>query len=206
MTVPVPRDDAVRALSTHPYLRPSFPLANRLGRQLWEVACALLFRPSPRPAHAWRAFLLRRFGARLGRGCHIYPGARIWAPWNLSCGDLASIADGAVIYNTSPIAIGEQAVISQEAYLCGATHDYDDPEFPLVSAPIEIGARAWICARATVLSGVRVGAGAVLGLGSVASADLDSWTVYVGLPARRVRSRRRQEPIDARAPSRLGRP
>ena len=172
-----------------PFLRPAFSPGNRLCRLVWGIACALLFRFSPRPLHGWRSLVLRLFGAKLGRHCHIYPGARIWAPWNLICGDFASIADGASVYNPSPVTLGPHAIVSQEAYLCGATHDYEDPDFPLTSAEIHIGEYAWICARATVQPGITVGNGAVLALGSVATRNLDPWTVYAGVPARRIKQR-----------------
>ena len=140
-------------------------------------------------AHAWRAGLLRCFGAQLGPHCHIYAGARIWAPWNLRCADVVAIADGAEIYNEALISIGSHATISQQAYLCSASHDAHDPAFPLIAAPITIGARAWICARATVMPGVTVGEGAVLALGAVATHNLDAWSVYGGLPARKLSER-----------------
>jgi len=175
--------------ATDPFLRPSLPLADRARRQLWNVVALLLFRPSPRPAHAWRAFLLRLFGAQLGSDCRIYPRAEIWAPWNLRCADIVAIGDGAVIYNPQPVSIGSHAVISQQAYLCGASHDCSDPSFPMISAQIEIGPSAWICARATVQMGVRVGAGAVLALGAVAAGDLEPWTIYGGVPAKRLKPR-----------------
>lgn len=169
---------------------PAFPVRSRFLRAAWGVVYVILFRPSPRPFHGWRAFLLRCFGAKLGRNVHIYPKATIWAPWNLVCADLASIADEAIIYNPSPITLGSHAIVSQQAYLCGATHDYDDPAFPLISFPITVGDFAWICARATVQPGVSVGEGAVLALGSVASKDLEAWTVYGGVPARKIKARR----------------
>jgi putative colanic acid biosynthesis acetyltransferase WcaF len=133
----------------------------------------------------------RAFGAKLGVNCHVYPAASIWAPWNLICEDAVGIADGAVIYNPAPIRLGSHCVISQQAYLCGATHDFDDPAFPMRSLPIRVGAYAWICARATVCAGRHVGDGAVLGLGAIATRDLEPWTVYAGNPARALRVRRR---------------
>ncbi len=172
-----------------PYLRASTPHGNRLGRLLWSVGYHTLFRFTPRPLHAWRAFVLRLFGARLGRNCHVYPGARIWAPWNLECDDVVGIADGAVIYNAATIRLGSHSVISQEAYLCSATHDIDDPAFPMTSSPITVGRHAWICARATVCPGVTVSEGAVLGLNGVATKDLAPWTVYAGIPARAIKKR-----------------
>jgi putative colanic acid biosynthesis acetyltransferase WcaF len=178
-----------------PYLRPASSLGNRAARALWGCAWLLLIRSSPRPLHRWRAFVLRCFGARLGNHCRIYPSARIWAPWNLVCDEAAAVADGAEIYNPKPIHLGSHSIVSQQAYLCGATHDLDDPRFPMVSAPIGIGAYAWICARATVQMGVSVGEGAVLGLGAVATKDLEPWTIYAGIPARRVKDRPRHAQV-----------
>ena len=77
----------------------SFSIRNRLGRILWGVVAGLLFRYSPKPLHSWRSFLLRLFGAKVGRGVHVYPGVSIWAPWNLELGDECGIADGAKLYS-----------------------------------------------------------------------------------------------------------
>lgn len=178
--------------SDDPYLMPSLSWGNRAARSLWSVTHTLLVRYSPRPCHAWRAMVLRLFGARLGPHCHIYPRARIWAPWNLVCEDAVGIADGVVVYNPAPVHLGSHCVVSQDAYLCGATHDIDDPAFPMVSAPITIRPYAWICARAVVCPGVNVGEGAVLGLAGVATHDLEAWTVYGGVPARVIRARKRR--------------
>jgi putative colanic acid biosynthesis acetyltransferase WcaF len=173
-----------------PYFVANTALGVRFRRAVWQVTATLLFRHSPRPLHAWRTFLLRRFGASVGPNCHIYPGAEIWAPWNLICEDCVAIADGAVVYNTSPIRLGSHAVLSQQCYLCGASHDYDDPTFPQISAPISVGRYAWVCSRASVLPGVTVGDGAVLGLGAIATRNLEGGWVYAGQPARKIRRRK----------------
>jgi putative colanic acid biosynthesis acetyltransferase WcaF len=101
-----------------------------------------------------------------------------------------AVADEAIIYNPDVIFLGSHCTISQEAYLCGATHDYSDPSFPMVSAPIHIGAYSWMCARAIVQMDVNVGEGAILGMASVATRDLDPWSVNVGIPARKIKVRR----------------
>ena len=62
---------------------------------------------------------------------------------------------------------------------------------------MSIDAYAWVCARACVAPGVNVGEGAVLGLGSVATRDLEPWTVYAGTPAVKVKERR-QFPLHSR--------
>lgn len=173
-----------------PFLRPSTTKRSRIARACWSVVHVLLFRPSPRPMHGWRSMLLRLFGARLGPNTRIYPRARIWAPWNLVCEDAVSIADDAEVYNPAPVTLRSHSIISQQAYLCGATHDYDDPAFPMIWAPIVIGRYAWIGARATVRMGVTVGDGAVLGLGAIATRDLEPWSVNAGVPARWVGQRK----------------
>ena len=174
-----------------PTLRPGYSFGNRLARLMWGITYVLLYRPTPRPMHAWRAFLLRRFGAKLGPKCHFYAKGRVWAPWNLICEDRVSLGDDAELYNPSPMYFGSHAIVSQGAYVCGATHLYNEPDFTLVSMPMRFGAYSWVCARAIVSPGVNLGDGAILGLGSIATRDLDPFGVYAGVPAKKVRERER---------------
>jgi putative colanic acid biosynthesis acetyltransferase WcaF len=174
------------------YRSPAFSLGNRLRRLTWNICWMLLYRTSPRPFHHWRAFLLRLFGAKLGAQCKFYPGSIVWAPWNLVCANDVAAGDGAEIYNPATIYLDSHVILSQDAYICGATHDYNDYAFPLVAYSMRLGKFAWICARASVAPGVNVGEGAVLGLGSVASRDLEPWSVYQGVPAVKIKERRRQ--------------
>lgn len=174
-----------------PTLTPQFSFANRAFRALWNLTYALLYRPSPRPMHAWRAFLLRLFGAKLGAKCHFYAKGKVWAPWNLVCEDRVSLADDAELYNPSIFYLGSHAIVSQGAYVCGATHTYDDPNFPQVSSPMRLGAYSWVCAKAIVSPGVNIGDGAILGLGSLATRDLEPFGVYAGVPAKKIKERAR---------------
>jgi putative colanic acid biosynthesis acetyltransferase WcaF len=173
------------------YTRPAFSFGNRARRLLWNTCWLLLFRISPRPMHGWRSFLLRLFGAKLGPDCHFYPAAKVWAPWNLVCADHVAAGDGVEIYNPAPMHFASHVILSQDCYLCGATHDYDDPAFPLLAYRMTFGQYAWICARACVAPGIHVGEGAVLGLGSIATRNLAPWTVYSGHPAIAIRDRKR---------------
>ena len=178
------------ATSADPYLRPAFSVANRARRLLWNTVWLLFYRTSPRPFHAWRSFLLRLFGAAMGPNCHFYPASKVHSPWNLFCADQVTAGDGVEIYNPAPVSLGSHAILSQGAYLCGATHDFDDPAFPLLAYTMAVGAYAWVCARASVAPGINLAEGAVLGMGSVATRDLESWKVYAGVPAVFVKERR----------------
>lgn len=153
-------------------------------RQIWNMVYHVLFRLSPRPCFGWRVFLLRCFGTKAGRQCHVYPSAVIWAPWNLEMGDAVAVANDAEIYNPSKITLGDRVVLSQGSYLCGASHDYTQWTFPLISKPIVVGQYAWIAARAIVLMGVTIGEGCVVGAGSVVTSSMAPWTVGAGNPCR----------------------
>jgi putative colanic acid biosynthesis acetyltransferase WcaF len=167
----------------------SFSLKNRLSRVLWGIVAALLFHPSPRPMHRWRSFLLRIFGAKVGSGVHVYPGTKIWAPWNLELADECGIAKGAILYSQGRITIGRRAVVSQGAHLVTGTHDYSTAGFPLVTMPIYVGDHAWIAAEAFVHPGVIIGEGCVIGARSVVTRSMPGWTVCSGHPCEPIKTR-----------------
>lgn len=173
--------------------------ANKLGRVVWGIVWLLLFRPSPRPMHAWRRLLLRRFGARLGRGAKVFSSARIWAPWNLTLHEFATLSPDVDCYCVAPVTIGAHATVSQYAHLCTASHDISDPHMRLTYKPIVVADQAWVCAGAFVGPGVTIGQGAVVGARGVVTRDVPAWTIVAGNPAREIRKRvlRSAEPAPA---------
>lgn len=165
-------------------------MGNRIARVLWGIAYVLLFRPSPRPLHRWRNWLLRRFGAKLHPTARVYSRARIWGPWNLTMGEYATISDDVDVYCVDSIVLGAHATVSQYSYLCGATHEFEDVHFPLVPKPITIGRRAWLAADVFVAPGITIGEGTVVAARSSVVKDLPSWVVAMGTPAQPVRPRK----------------
>ena len=99
--------------------------------QLWWLVDFLFFKLSPQVMYGWRRFLLRMFGAKIGKGVIIRPSATITYPWKVSIGDHSWIGDNVVLYSLGDIKIGANAVISQKSYLCAASHNHDKPEFPI---------------------------------------------------------------------------
>jgi putative colanic acid biosynthesis acetyltransferase WcaF len=158
---------------------------------LWAAACLLFFRFTPRPCFAWRALVLRCFGAKIGRGCRIYRKAEIWAPWNLECGDQVCVADRVILYSQGRISLGTRSVISQGSHLCTGTHDYLSPGFELCTRPIQVGAHAWLAAEVFVHPGVTIGEGAVIGARAVVTRDMPAWTVCAGHPCQPIKARPR---------------
>jgi putative colanic acid biosynthesis acetyltransferase WcaF len=171
------------------YTRPVFSFRNKLNRLLWAIAWALFCRWTPAPLHFWRIFILRLFGAQIGKTNFVYPSCKIWAPWLLITKEVVTIGPGVEIYNPNGVTLGHHTILSQDAYLCGATHDYNTLEFTYIRKSINTEAYVWICAKAIVLPGVNCKEGSVLGAGSVASKDLDAWTVYAGNPAMALKKR-----------------
>ena len=112
---------------------------NKAGRVLWGFVRAALYRPSPKIFHGWRRFLLRLFGANISGSAHVYPSTKIWAPWNLTMGDFSCLAGEVDCYCVDRIVLGPHSTVSQYSFLCTASHDYEQPAMPLVSAPIVIG-------------------------------------------------------------------
>ena len=176
-------------INTDTHTGPSFTLKSRIGRAIWGLVQSTLFRLSPRPAHSWRAFLLKLFGAKISGNPHIYAKVQIWAPWNLEVDDLAGIADDVTLYSQGKIRIGQKVVISQGSYLCAGSHDFMKPGFPLTTAPITVKNNAWIAAQAFIHPGVTIGEGTVVGARSVVVKDMPDWMVCSGNPCKPIKER-----------------
>jgi len=163
------------------------------GRVLWRLAHPL-FAWSPRQLWGWRRFLLRLFGAKIGKNVHVFPSALIAIPWNIAIDDEAAVGDGAILYSLGPITIGRQATVSQYAHLCAGTHDYRDPTMPLLKPAITVGAGAWICADAFIGPGITIGDMAIVGARAVAVKDVETGMIVAGNPAQVVGDRRTVKP------------
>ena len=158
----------------------------RFRRVVWRIVNAFVF---PLLGREMRARILRLFGAKTGIHVLVYRSARIFAPWNLEVGSEVCLGPRVEIYNKGKITIGSGVVISQDVYLCTATHDYTSPTFTLKISPIVIGNDCWVAAKATVLPGIAIGEGVVVGACSVVTKDVPSWTIIAGNPARTIGKR-----------------
>ncbi|WP_338243130.1 putative colanic acid biosynthesis acetyltransferase [Aurantiacibacter hainanensis] len=158
-------------------------------RVLWGFLSRPLFAWTPRQLWAWRRFILRIFGARIGRAVHVYPSAKITLPWNLSIGDNSAVGDGAILYALGPITVGESATISQNAHLCAGSHDYTDPAMPLIKMHIDIGDDVWICADTFVGPGVTIGDRAIVAARGVVVSNVPENVIVGGNPALFIKQR-----------------
>lgn len=165
---------------------PGAPLWKQL---LWYFLGSPLIESYLLPFSKVKVCLLRSFGAQIGTGVRIKPGVRIKFPWRLTIGDYVWLGENVWIDNVALIFIESHVCLSQQVYLCTGNHDWSRPEFSLITAPIHIETGSWLAARSCVGPGVKIGRGAVLTLGSVATRSLEKMKIYSGNPALPIKER-----------------
>ena len=150
--------------------------ASKLKEALWLATSGIIVE-SWLPGSRWRSFLLRLFGANVGKGVVIKPRVRVKFPWRLNIGAHSWIGENVWIDNLTHVDIGCHSCISQGSYLCTGSHDWSSETFELVVRPIVIADHAWVCAFALVAPGTTIEEGAVLGMGELGSGRLTKWTM-----------------------------
>jgi len=163
--------------------------ASSVKELVWVIVSLFLFRLCPLKLSGLKCSVLRRFGAKVGRGVVIKPEVKITFPWKLTLGDHVWLGEECWLLNLAPITIEDNVCISQRAFLCTGNHNYKSPAFDLITHPIRLERGAWIGAGAFVGPGVSVGSHAVLAAASVATKDLEPHWIYQGNPAVRVKER-----------------
>lgn len=161
----------------------------KIGRVLWSIVQATVFRLTFHNWYGVRNALLRLFGARLGKDVRLRRTVRIEIPWNLDFADGVTIGDFVILYSLGPIKIGARSFASQYAHLCAGTHDGSRSDYPLLREPITIGEDVWIAADAFVGPGVTIGDRAILGARASAFGDLPADMICVGNPAKPIKPR-----------------
>ena len=161
--------------------------------QFWWIVEALFFRPSPQFMYGWRRFLLRSFGAKIGKGVIVRPTVRTQFPWRVSIGDFSWIGDNVVLYSLGIIDIGNNVVVSQKSYLCTGSHDYTRQDFPISCMPVILEDECWLGTDVYVAPGVTIGEGTVVGARSSVFKSLPAGMVCVGSPAKVVKQRKEHE-------------
>lgn len=157
--------------------------------QFWWFIQATLFSCSPQFAYGWRNFLLRLFGASIGKNVIIRPSVRVTYPWKLTIKDNAWVGDYVELYTLGDITIGENAVVSQKSYLCTGSHDYQSEAFDIYAKPIVIENEAWVASDVFIAPGVTIGRGAVIGSRSSVYKDMPAGMICIGNPAKPIKPR-----------------
>ncbi|MES2390244.1 MAG: acyltransferase [Acidobacteriota bacterium] len=154
-------------------------------------------------------FQRRREAIMIGRQCHVLGRMDVLAHGGtIRLGDSCFVGEGSQIWSAAAITIGNRVLISHGVNI----HDHDSHSLSaerrqvhfeqifsqghpnvledVSSAPIVIEDDAWLGFGATVLKGVRIGRGAVVGAASVVTKDVAAYAVVAGNPARVIGSAR----------------
>jgi len=168
---------------------PFNPGGNAFSRLLWHYVNAVIFKTGLLPVSSIKVFLLRLFGAKIGTNVMIKPCVNIKYPWNLTVGNNTWIGENVWIDSLVIITIGSNVCLSQGAVLITGSHNYKKPSFDLVTGSIILEDGVWIGALAVVNQGITVASHAVLTTGSVATKNLEAYSIYQGNPAVKIRPR-----------------
>jgi len=155
----------------------------------WYLIKVIFFLSAIPYPNKLKLFFLKLFGAKVGIGINIKPRVNIHMPWKLEVGDYTWIGEEVFILNFEMVKIGNNACISQRAFLCGGNHDYRDPSFRYLNGPITIEDGAWVGASCFVGPGVIIGLDAVVSAGTVVTSNLQPGSIYKGNPAKFVKKR-----------------
>ncbi len=158
-------------------------------RALWMLVAQPLF------ASAWlssslRVRLLRAFGGRVGKGVVIKPDVQVKYPWHLELGDHCWIGERVWIDNLTTVRIGANCCVSQGAYFCTGNHDWSEPGFGLMIAPIQLCEGSWAGAKSVLTPGSVLGCYAVAAAGAVITGNVPDFQIHAGNPARFVKTRK----------------
>lgn len=157
--------------------------------QLWWIVQDTLFRWSPQACFGWRRFLLRIFGAQIGRNVNIRSSVKITYPWKLTIGDYCWIGDDCVLYNLGNISIGNHVAIAHKVYINTGGHDYHRTSFDIFAKPVIIEDECWITNDVYIAPGVTIGKGTIVSARSSVYKNLERGKVYMGSPARIIKDR-----------------
>ena len=140
----------------------------------------------------------RRFrsrGAQIDDGAVVYDFS-VQGPYaNIRIGEGCFIATRVHLAPDAPITIGKRVVINDGVTILSASHALSDPKWRKYSKAIRIDDYAWIATNATILPGVHIGEGAVVGAGAVVRDDVEPYSIVTGNPAVAA-AKRRVSPLD----------
>lgn len=163
------------------------------GRKLlcviWYFVNVIFFKSHINPSSGLKIRLLQLFGAKVGRGVVIKPGVNFKYPWKLVIGDNSWIGEEVWIDNLEQVFIGSNVCLSQGAMLLTGNHNYKKNSFDLISKSITLEEGVWIGSKSVVCPGIVCKSHSILTVGSVATRDLEPYTIYQGIPSEPIRKR-----------------
>ena len=144
----------------------------------------------------------RLLGITIGKNCRIYSGVRISG--NVSIGEDGQITIGNdvligslshIISGHASVEIADHCIFAPSDYISDGTHDIQAPNAltkhtAVLSERVMIGKNVWLGVEVSVLKGVTIGEGAVVGAKSLVNKSIPSDCIAAGIPAAVIRKRK----------------
>lgn len=115
----------------------------------------------------------------------------------VSLGDYSGIGVNAKIYGSCTI--GDHVMMGEDVTVITRNHRHDSLDAPMMQQgfeeekPVHIGNDVWIGDRATILPGVNIGDGSIIGAGSVVTHDVPAFSIVAGVPAKVISLREKRK-------------
>ncbi len=136
------------------------------------------------PSNAFRCFMLRLWGAKIGKGVALHHGLQVRCARRLVIGDDCYVAEDVVLDARGTLSIGDSVSVNSGVQVWTAQHDWRSEDFAYTAAPVDIANHSWISARVVVIPGKSIGEGAVLAAGAVVTKSIPAWSLAGGNPAK----------------------
>ena len=145
------------------------------------------------PSHHIRLAYLKLILGGLGKHSTVCRNVEIRVPSNIYIGNNSIINKRTLLDGRGgKIVIGDNVDIAQEVNIWTSQHDYNDDYYKLDNAGVTIDDFVWVAARATIIPGVNIGRGGVVGTCSLVTKDVAPMDVVGGVPARHISTRTSQ--------------
>jgi acetyltransferase-like isoleucine patch superfamily enzyme len=128
-----------------------------------------------------------------GRGIHINGSITIKNPHNVSIGNNVHIGQNAFFQGYGGLTIEDNAHISRNVTIYTYSHQYMGEVLPydtgMIVKPVHIEKNAWIGMNVSIIPGVTIGEGAIIGMGTIVSSDIPPLAVVGAPPCRTIKYR-----------------
>ena len=141
-----------------------------------------------------RYVLLKTLAKSCGDNVSIHPDVYLFSVRNLAVGNNVSIHPMCYIDATGEIDIGNDVSIAHNCSILSFEHTFEEQDIPIKDQtvkmlPVKIDNDIWLGAKVTILGGTTIRSGCVIGAGSVVTKDTEAKSVYVGVPAKKIKER-----------------
>lgn len=146
------------------------------------------------PSYSIRKLFYRYiFSMRITKKTVIFGCCEFRSPWNIAIGN-STISANCILDGRGEIVIDDNVVLGSGVHIWTEEHNVNDPYFRVLKEnlqPVRIKQYAWVCSDTTILPGVMINEGAVLASRACATNDLAPFTIYGGIPAKKIGERNR---------------